>query len=430
MSKTLSRSSTAPVFDEFDPFSAEFQADPYPVLEKARRDCPIFYYPPLHFWVLTRYEDVAGIIGDHKLFSSRAFGVVPVPDCYSERVPSDFFSKALLASDPPAHTVLRKNAQKALTRGRIAAMEQTIRALANQLIDGFYEHGRCDLMQSFAAELTLRTIVRMVGLAEEDLHLYRRWGRDVIAVITPQALGADGAPGPARPMSEEDRLLHYGRLADARDYFRALVDERRAHPRDDLVSALVVVKDDDGEPALDRERIVSHLSEIITAGTTTTANLIGQMVRLLDTHPDQLEAVRRDPALLENAVEEGLRHSGSTLGVFRVATADAEVGGVTIPAGSLVWACYASTGRDESRFVDPNDFDIHREDAAEHLEFGKGRHFCLGAPLGRLETRVALETLLARLPGLRVVPGQQLDYVPSIVTTSLRNLEVEWDVAS
>jgi cytochrome P450 len=417
---------TVPTLPEFDPFSAEFQADPYPILERARREAPVFYYPKMNFWVLTRYEDVDGVIGDYKSFSSRAFGVVPVPERYADAVPSDFFSKALLASDPPDHTVLRKNAQKALTRGRIAAMEPTIRAIANELIDEFEADGHCDLMQQFGNELTLRTIVRMVGLPEEDIPRFRGWARDVVAVISPRALSDEDDDAPVKPMTEEERLARYGSLAEARDYFRALIDARQAEPGEDLISALVSVKNEDGEPALDRERIVSHLSELITAGTTTTANLVGQMVRLFDAHPDQREAVQRSPELMENAVEEALRHSGSTLGVFRVATREAEIGGVTIPAGSLVWACYASTGRDGERFEDPARFDITRSDASEHLEFGKGRHFCLGAPLGRLESRAAMQELYARLPDLRVVPGQDLEYVPSIVTTSLLHLEVEW----
>jgi cytochrome P450 len=418
------------VLEGFDPLSAAFQADPYPALERARREAPVFFYEPLNFWVLSRYDDVAAVIGDFKTFSSRAFGVVPVPEQLADRVPGDFFSKALLASDPPSHTVLRKNAQKALTRGRIAAMEDTIRAIADELIDGFADRGSCDAMTEFCNPLTLRVIVRLVGLPEEDMARFASWSRDVVAVLSPRALRPDGTVDentPVKPMTEEQRLEHYGRIADARDYFRALIADRREHPADDLVSALVAVKDADGKPALETERIVSHLSEVITAGTVTTANLVGQMLRLFDQHPRQRAQVLEQPALLENAVEEGLRLVGSTLGVFRVTTADVEVRGVEIPAGSLVWACYASTGRDEARFADPDRFDVHRADASDHLEFGSGRHFCMGAPLGRLEARIALETFLTRLPDYRVVPDQEFDYVPSIVTTSLRGLQLEWD---
>ncbi|HEY4095526.1 MAG TPA: cytochrome P450 [Baekduia sp.] len=416
-----------PTLDGFDPLSPEFRADPYPMLERARRECPVLYYEPLDFWALTRYEDVAGIIGDFKTFSSRAFGTVPVPEELADRVPSDFFSKALLASDPPGHTLLRKHGQKALTRGRIAAMEPTIEAICHELIDEFIADGGCDIMTRYANEVTVRTIVRMLGLPLEDTERLRGWARDVVAVITPRALAReDGAPAPVKHMSEEERLERYGRIADARDYFRAMIAARAAEPRDDLISALVAVKDEHGEPALDRERIVSHLSELLTAGTSTTANLIGQMLRLFDRFPEQRDAVQRDPELMVNAVEEGLRHSGSTLGVFRVTTRDVEIGGVQIPSGALVWACYASTGRDADRFADPDTFDVSREDASEHLEFGIGRHFCMGAPLGRLESRLALQILYERIPGLRVVEGQKLDYVPSIVTTSLRELRVAW----
>jgi cytochrome P450 len=417
----------APILPDFEPLSPEFQANPYPTLERARNEEPVFYYPALDFWVLTRYEDVDAVIGDYKGFSSRAFGVVPVPEEYEDRVPGDFFSKTLLASDPPEHTVLRKKAQKALTRGRIAAMEPTIREICNELIDEFVDDGECDLMKQYANEVTLRTIVRMVDLPEEDIPRLRGWARDVVAVISPRSLTVEGVDAPVKPMSEEERLERYGHLAEARDYFRALIDERRENPGKDVISALVAADTERETPALDRERIVSHLSELLTAGTTTTANLLGQMVRLFDAAPEQRRRVQESPELMENAVEEALRHSGSTLGVFRVATRDATFGDVTVPAGSLVWACYASTGRDDERFENAATFDISRSDAAEHLEFGKGRHFCLGAPLGRLESRAAMQELYARIPGIQVVADQELEYVPSIVTTSLQGLRVQWD---
>jgi hypothetical protein len=228
-------------------------------------------------------------------------------------------------------------------------------------------------------------------------------------------------------MTDAERLERYGRIADARDYFRAMIAAREVEPQEDLISALVAVRDEHGAPALDRERIVSHLSELLTAGTITTSNMIGQIVRLFDRHEQQREAVQRDPSLMENAVEEALRHSGSTLGVFRLVTGDVEIGGIEISAGSLVWVCYASTGRDERRFPRADEFDIFRPDAAEHLEFGSGRHFCMGAPLGRLESRIAVQTLYERIPGLKVVDEQELEYVPALVTTSLQHLAVRWD---
>jgi cytochrome P450 len=205
-----------------------------------------------------------------------------------------------------------------------------------------------------------------------------------------------------------------------------MIAARIAHPRQDLISSLVAVRDESGAPALDHERIVSHLSELLTAGTITTSNMIGQIVRLFDRHEEQRDAVQRDPSLMENAVEEALRHSGSTLGVFRLLTKDVEIGGIEIPAGSLVWVCYASTGRDDRRFPDADRFDIFRADAAEHLEFGSGRHFCMGAPLGRLESRIAVQTLYERIPSVQVVENQRLEYVPALVTTSLQHLAVRW----
>jgi cytochrome P450 len=306
-------------------------------------------------------------------------------------------------------------------------MEPVIRDLANSLIDDFIEEGRCDLMTQYANEVTLRAIVTMVGLPIDDIHLFHKWSRDVVSVISPAGPTADGSPRPTKPMSEEERLDRYGRIAEARRYFGRLIDERTAEPRDDLLSALVAVRTPDGAPAFDRQRIISHMGELLTAGSITTANLVGQMVRLLARHPEQLAALRDDPLLWENAVEEGLRHSGSTLGVYRLLQNEVEIRGVTIPAGSLVWLCYASTGRDEEKFPDPDRFDITRENAAEHLEFGLGPHFCMGAPLARLEARITLQTLYERVPEPRI-PPQNFEYNPALVTTSLRHLLVTWDV--
>jgi cytochrome P450 len=179
-------------------------------------------------------------------------------------------------------------------------------------------------------------------------------------------------------------------------------------------------------PVRDHEGLALDLTTFITAGTETTANLICETVKLLDESPEQREELRRDYTLLPNAVDEGLRRRASAIANFRIAKRDVEIGGYTIPAGAHIWGCLASANHDEERFPDPRNFDIHRGNAGDHLGFSKGTHFCLGAPLARLEARIGLETLLERMPDMRV-PEQELQYVPTLgLVVNLKGLEVEW----
>jgi cytochrome P450 len=174
------------------------------------------------------------------------------------------------------------------------------------------------------------------------------------------------------------------------------------------------------------EGLALDLTTFITAGTETTANLLCEIVKLLDESPEQREELRKDYSLLANAVDEGLRRRASAIANFRIAKRDVEIGGYTIPEGALIWGCLASANHDEERFPNPRKFDIHRENAGDHLGFSKGTHYCLGAPLARLEARIGLETLLERVPDIRV-PDQEIDYVPTLgLVVNMKALEVEW----
>jgi cytochrome P450 len=179
-------------------------------------------------------------------------------------------------------------------------------------------------------------------------------------------------------------------------------------------------------PVRNHEGLALDLTTFITAGTETTANLLCEIVKLLDESPEQREELRRDHSLLPNAVDEGLRRRASAIANFRIAKGDVEIGGYTIPEGAHIWACLASANHDEERFPNPRNFDIHRENAGEHLGFSKGTHYCLGAPLARLEARIGLETLLERIPDL-CVPDQEIDYVPTLgLVVNMKALQVEW----
>lgn len=421
MSSTLTR----PVFEGFDPLSAQFIRDPFPTLERARHELPVFYYDPLNFWVVTRYADVVEILSDFRTFSSRSMGIVPPPADLADAVPENMFAESFICLDPPEHTVSRKNANKWFTRGHVAEMEETVREVATELIDGFIDRGGCDLLNDYCYPLTLTTIIKLLGLPLEDAALFRRWTEDLFSVMSPRAADRQEHQ-PAKPMPEEECRRRWTGIIDAGRYYESLVDDRRANPRDDVITAMALLTDAAGQPALTPERINMHIHEMIAAGNDTTANLIAHMVQYLVTDPAALAAVRGDSAVMANAIEEGLRWRGSAPGHFRLTTRDVQISDVTVPEGSLIWLVYISASNDETHFPEPRTFDVHRANAKDHLAFGKGRHMCMGAPLARLMARIGLGALLERIPELEVVPGQSLDYLPMLTVLTLKSLQVRW----
>jgi cytochrome P450 len=420
------REGAFPTLDGFDPLSDEFLRDPYPIIDRARRECPVFYYPTLDAWFVTRYDDIAAVLQDYRTYSSRSIGSVPPPPELADEMPASLTADAFIALDPPEHTVARKKANSWFTRARVEAMQPGIRARANELIDGFAGEGRCDLMHAYCYALTLRTIVDLLGMNPDDMPRFRDWTEDMFSLLSP--IKPDSRDdSKLRPIGEEERRVRWARIAEARRYYAAVADDRRASPGDDLITEMAMARDEEGRPLLPDHQIVTHIRELIAAGNDTTANLMGHTVLFLDETPEQIGELQRDPSLWPNAVEEGLRRRGSSVMNFRLATRDVELGGIAIPAGSVIGVMFACAGHDETHFPNPRAFDIHRANADSHLSFGKGRHVCMGAPLARVLARTGLETLYERIPDLRVVPGQTLDYVPTYTAVTLKRLEVEWD---
>jgi cytochrome P450 len=420
---------TRPTLSGFDPLSRDFLLDPFPTWTRAQQECPVFFYPQMNFWVLTRREDVLRAVTDWKTFSSRAVGTVPPPPELADRVPMDFFHDSFVAIDPPEHTISRKAANRGFTRPRIEAMEGTIVTIANELIDGFIDDGHCDLMDQYCYQLSLRTIVRMLGLndSEEYLLRYRQWTEDMFSLLTPtRPDGNDTDATEVRPMADQEWRERWDRVADAVAHYRELIEQRRARPSEDLISVLVHTTAEDGSPALSDDKIVTHIQETIAAGNDTTANLMGSLVLYLSEQPDDFAELKTHPELLPGAVEEGLRRRGSSIGMFRVTTQDVVVSGVEIEKGSMVFLGFQAAGHDAEMFPDPRRVDVRRENADEHLSFGRGRHFCMGAPLARLEARLGLQTLFERIPRLEVTPGQTIEFAPAMTVSMLQHLAVRW----
>lgn len=420
---------TLPTLAGFDLFSAEYVEDPQLYMQQVHEQLPVFYYAPLDVWMVTRYEDVCAILADWRTFSSRAWHAVPVPTALRDRIPEEHqrivatvLSLNFINIDPPAHTQERRKAQQAFTRPIIGAGEARIREISTELIDGFVGAGACDLMQDFSYPLALRVITDMIGLPFEILPKFRTWVDDFFSLMAP--VGVVSSDVEVMPMEELE--ARYARVAEASEFFERFLDERRAEPQDDLASAMVLAADDAGEPAMSNEQVLAHMLEITAAGSETTASLIGHMVRFFSQQPKALAEVRSNPALLETAIEEGLRRSAIGTHMMRVTTRDVELGGFHIPAGSKVMPNLPAANVDRDQFPDPLTFDIHRRNSGDHVAFGHGRHLCMGAPLARLESRVALEELYRRLPDIVADPDQPLEYVVATSVRGLKHLGVSW----
>lgn len=413
--RVVAMADRCPHLADYDPLSTEQLRDPFPTYKKARKEAPVFFDDKLGVWSVTRMDDVLTVLRDPATFTSTGSFEMrrsQLPDELAKRWPAMNF-RALTTIDPPEHTPVRKLMQKAFTPRRVAELEPFVGATTERLIDSFCERGSADLMKEFANPLPLLTITRILGFDPVQAPQLRQWTEDTLVMATP----AGNQPDENRPPDAET-LERIERIVEVREEARALMQERRRKPENDLTSALVEGADN-GDLQISDEDLITLLLEMALAGNDTTANLITHTVDFLLADRAQWDELVADPALIPNAVEEGLRRRGSIRGLFRRATKDVELDGADIHQGDVLHVLYSSAGHDEKYFSDPERFDLHRENAKDHVSFGRWTHFCLGAPLARLESRVALEALSRRLPDLHEAPGQELDYAPTITTHTL-----------
>jgi cytochrome P450 len=353
--------------------SDEMRRNPFPVYQHMRSASPVLHVAPLDLWMIFDYDGVKRALHDHDAFSST---MEP-----AGRGGLDWF----IFFDPPRHTKLRGLITRAFTPRVIASLEPRIQALSRALLHQTIERGEMDLAEDFAIPLPMMVIAEMLGIPVADRQQLRRWG-DVILDLSLDIAGGQEA---ARAIS-----AYASATAEMRVYLDRLLAERRARPRDDLMTRLVEAEVD-GDRLTDHE-ILGFFQLLLVAGTETTTNLISNAILAFIDHPDQLARLRREPGLLPSAIEEVLRHRSPVQAMFRTTRRDVDLRGHVIPAGKLVLPMIGSANRDPAHFSDPDRFDIAR-DPNPHLAFGHGIHFCLGAPLSRLEARVALADLLARM---------------------------------
>ncbi|GEN12439.1 Cytochrome P450 [Myxococcus fulvus] len=403
---------------EYRPLESPQLENPHPFLARARREAPVFFSPALGAWVVTRHADISAVVADTERFSSAESITVGAattpPEVVAALMDGYPLVPSLVDNDPPAHSRFRGLVSKAFTGRRLAEKEPFIRALVDELIGSFRNEGKADLFLRFAHPLSASIIAEILGIPRADIHRFRRWSDELTTVLA--------AHGPI-----EHQVACARGVVEFQRYLAQALEERKTAPREDLLSD-IVTGSRDMTPPMSMAELVSMLMQVHFAGHETTAGLIVGAVELLLEHPEQLQALRDDPGLIAGAVEEAVRMTSPVHAMFRTALEPVELGGVPIPKGAHIRIVYASANRDETRFHAPERFDIRRPDIKKHLAFGQGLHFCIGAPLARLEARLALEALLRSLPGLRLVPGQTPGFLKSVTVRRHESLEVAWEV--
>lgn len=401
----------------FDPLSPEQLADPYPVYARARAEQPIFYSSAHGFWVVTRYDDVVAVLRDHESFSSaaatRSAPAAPHPEVAAALAEGHPIGPTLTDSDEPVHRRLRGLVNRAFTHQRVAAHEPLVREAAAGLIDGFARDGHADLIERFAWPLPLVAIGAILGVPREDLEDLHRWSYDWLRLQQ----ATDPIP---------EQVACARSVVAMQRYFLDALRERAARPRDDLMSGLLAAELEGAEPLSEVEAMRVPMNLVI-AGHVTVTRAIGNAVVLLLEHPGRLEAMLSDRDLVATAVEEVLRMESPAQGLFRTTTRDVTVGGVELPAGARVMVHYGSANRDEAQFPDAGALDLHRENVLRHVAFGKGIHVCLGAPLARLELRIALPLLFERLPGLRLRARDPTERDTIFFARGFKHVHAEWE---
>jgi cytochrome P450 len=422
---TSSYTTGCPHLAAYNPLAPNELLDPYPTYALAREHGPVFRADATGLWFISRYEDVMSAVRDTETFSSQMAGATladGVPDSLRSELddaragglPDD--SRFLAITDAPAHNVRRKLAQQAFTPRRVAALEHLIQTRTEELCDGLAAAQRpADLMGSFAYPLTTSVIAGIIGLNEGQAAQMRAVSEDLLVVNSPRGPQLDEAQG-------REVIARIARISALHTEIAQELTARREAPRDDLLSALANETLNDGT-RLEDEDILAMTAELILAGTDTTANLIAHAVLYLSPDTEQWRQLAHDNKLTQAVVEETLRRRGSSKGLFRITTREVEIGGAVIPRGAIVQLLYGSANHDPALFPEPEAFTTNRPGIDRHLAFGRGTHFCLGAPLARLETRVALQTLSRRFPTLKVSP-QDLTYLPALSTHTLAALTI------
>jgi cytochrome P450 len=399
----------------FDPLSPAYLDDPFAILAALPlAEAPIFYAPSIGYHVVTRHADIAQVFDDPATYSAAVAQAPLVPlSPEAQRILLDGGhapQPSMVSLDEPAHARLRKPAARAFAVKRVNDLMPTIRRITAELLDAVPAGTEFDLVDALAFPLPAAIVFSLIGVPDADVPQLKRW------------CGYRAALGWGRPRPE-DQIEIATNMAAYRRYLRDLVDRKRTARADDLTSDLLAIHDEDPE-RLTLAEIASILFSLSFAGHETTTGLIGNTVRRLLEAPEHWDAIVRDPALIPAAVDESLRFDPSVPVWRRVTTRPVTLAGLELPRGARLFLWLAAANRDPSVFPAPERFDLHRSNADQHLAFGKGLHYCLGAHLGKVEARIVLDELTRRFPRLRLVPGQRLTFHPNISFRGPQQLRV------
>ncbi|MFH8842430.1 cytochrome P450 [Streptomyces sp. NPDC017868] len=388
---------------ELGEYGADFTANPYPYYAKLREAGPVHEVrlpDGFQFWLVVGHEEARAALADPRLAKSPSVIGVRPPE-------EEVIGVHLLSADGTDHTRLRRLVTAEFTGRRVESLRPRIERLTHELADAMEPAGRADLVDAYAFPLPITVICELLGVPAEDRDTFRGWSNELVT--------------PTGERGILDALEGFGGYLDG-----LIEDKRAAGPADDLLSGLIAARAEDGDRLSGPElRAMAYL--LLIAGHETTVNLISNTVRNLLAHPEQLAALRADPDLLDGTIEESLRYDGPVeTATFRVTREAVTIGDTVIPAGQSVIVGIGASDRDPVRFPGPDRFDIRRETKG-HLAFGHGIHYCLGAPLARLEGRIALRTLLDRFPGLELdAEAGSLEWLPGMLMRGTRRLPVRW----
>ena len=379
----------------YDLTSPAVMADPYTLYEQLRLKDPIHRMRLINAWVLTEYEDAEAVLLDHKRFSSgeNRFDYTPY--------------RTMLDLDPPDHTRLRSLVSKAFTPRSVAALAPRIQQIVDELLDTVAAKDRIDLIRDFAFPLPIIVIAEMLGVPAQDRDRFKGWSDDLALSI--------------EPILSDEQIARVQRSADEIfDYFEGIIEQRQQKPQDDMLSALLAAEEEGDR--LSREELLSTLMLLLVAGNETTRNLIGNGMLALLRHPDQLQRLRDNRDLFDPAIDELLRYDSPVQFNVRVVVEDTEFKSRRLRAGQRIIALIGAANRDPEVFPAPDVLDIGRRDKG-HISFGRGIHYCLGAPLALLEARIAFASLLQRFSSIRLLSEPTPRY--QVVLRGFRDLWVE-----
>jgi len=398
-------------FDD-DFLTPEYFADPYPFYHRLRAEVPAYWSKKLNAWLLTRYDDVKPGLNDSRLNSSDRIASIMdrlPPGAHDEYQALLVHMTSMMAfNDPPVHTRLRKLVGKAFTPRRVNNLLPSIQSIVDELLDGVVGKDEFDLVDDFAFHLPAIVICEMLGIPREDRDKVRRWSDDIVGFVSA------GAVTPERTARAQETVY------DATKYLTALADDRRRNPRDDMLTALVEAEDE-GD-TLSEDEFISMIVQLFFAGFETTEGLVGNGMLALFRNPEQHALLQAHPEMTEGAVEEFLRYDSSIQRQSRVANEDMQLHGETIRKGQYVVLFIGAANRDPEHFIDPDRLDITRTEN-KHIGFGHGIHFCIGGPLARIETQIAISTILRRMPDIRLIE-EEPEFVDLLALRKLRALWV------